>query len=86
MERPEFICLGEEDVFVVTKRKNEIVFGTEKPDCLREFAVLPETAITDYQDKAYSIFAKREACRKNLNSMDTAFRKMGRIYFGDAHS
>ena len=81
MERPEFICLGEEDVFVVTKRKNEIVFGTEKPDCLREFAVLPETAITDYQDKAYSIFAKKGSLQKEFEQYGYCFQENGTDIF-----
>ena len=81
MERPEFICLGEEDVFVVTKRKNEIVFGTEKPDCLREFAVLPETAITDYQDEAYSIFAKKGSLQKEFEQYGYCFQENGADIF-----
>ena len=75
MERPEFICFGEEDVFVVTKRKNEIVFGTEKPDCLREFAVLPEAAIADYQEEAYSIFAKKGSLQKEFEQYGYCFQE-----------
>lgn len=81
MERPEFICLGEEDAFVVTKRKNEIVFGTEKPDCLREFAVLPETAIADYQDEAYSIFAKSGSLQKEFEQYGDCFQENGTDIF-----
>ena len=81
MEKPEFICLSEEDVFTVTKRQNEIVFGTEKPDSLWQFAVLPEEALADYQDEAYSIFAKNGNLQKEFEQYGYRFQGNGSDIF-----
>lgn len=81
MEKPEFICLSEEKVFTVTKGQNEIVFGTEKPDSLWQFAVLPETAIADYQDETYSIFAKKGSLQKEFEQYGYRFQENGTDIF-----
>lgn len=77
IEKPEFICLSEEKVFTVTKGQNEIVFGTEKPDSLWQFAVLPEAALADYQDEAYSIFAKNGSMQKEFEQYGYRFQENG---------
>ncbi len=81
IEKPEFICLSEEKVFTVTKGQNEIVFGTEKPDCLQEFAILPEAVIADYQDEAYSIFAKKGSLQKEYEQYGYCFHENGMDIF-----
>lgn len=81
MEKPEFICLSEEKVFTVTKGQNEIVFGTEKPDSLWQFAVLPEAAFVDYQDEAYSIFAKKGSLQKEFEQYGYCFQGNGADIF-----
>ena len=81
MEKPEFICLREEKVFTVTKGQNEIVFGTEKPDSLWQFAVLPEAALADYQDEAYSIFAKNGSMQKEFEQYGYRFQENGSDIF-----
>lgn len=81
IEKPEFICLSEEKVFTVTKGQNEIVFGTEKPDSLWQFAVLPEAALADYQDEAYSIFAKNGSLQKEFEQYGYCFQENGTDIF-----
>lgn len=81
MEKPEFICLSEEKVFTFTKGQNEIVFGTEKPDCLWQFAVLPEAAVADCQDEAYSIFAKNGSLHKEFEQYGYCFQENGTDIF-----
>ena len=81
IEKPEFICLSEEKVFTVTKGQNEIVFGTEKPDSLWQFAVLPEEALADYQDEAYSIFAKNGNLQKEFEQYGYRFQGNGSDIF-----
>lgn len=81
MEKPEFICLSEEKVFTVTKGQNEIVFGTEKPDSLWQFAILPEAALADYQDEAYSIFAKNGSLQKEFEQYGYRFQENGTDIF-----
>ena len=81
MEKPEFICLSEEKVFTVTKGQNEIVFGTEKPDSLWQFAILPEAALADYQDEAYSIFAKNGSLQKEFEQYGYCFPENGTDIF-----
>lgn len=63
---PEFICLGEEDVFAVSEGRNEIIFGTEKPDCLWQLAVLPEAALAERRQETYSIIAKKGNLQKEF--------------------
>ena len=81
MEKPEFICLSEEKVFTVTKGQNEVVFGTEQPDCLWQFAVLPEPAVADYQDEVYSIFAKNGSMQKEFEQYGYCFQENGTDIF-----
>ena len=81
MEKPEFICLSEEKVFTFTKGQNEIVFGTEHPDCLWQFAVLPEAAVADYQEEAYSIFAKKGSLQKEFEQFRYCFQENGTDIF-----
>ena len=81
MEKPEFICLSEEKVFTITKGQNEIVFGTEKPDSLWQFAILPEAALADYQDEAYSIFAKNGSLQKEFEQYGYCFPENGTDIF-----
>ena len=81
IEKPEFICLSEEKVFTVTKGQNEIVFGTEKPDCLWQFAVLPEAAVAGYQEEAYSIFAKNGSMQKEFEKFRYSFQGNGTDVF-----
>ena len=81
MEKPEFICLSEEKVFTFTKGQNEIVFGTEKPDCLWQFAVLPEAALADYQGEAYGIFAKKGSLQKEFEQYGYCFQENGTDIF-----
>lgn len=81
MKKPEFICLSEEKVFTVTKGQNEVVFGTEQPDCLWQFAVLPEPAVADYQDEVYSIFAKNGSMQKEFEQYGYCFQENGTDIF-----
>lgn len=81
IEKPESICLNEEKVFTVTKGQNEIVFGTEQPDCLWQFAVLPEAAVADNQDGAYSIFAKNGSLQKEFEQYGYCFQENGTDIF-----
>ncbi len=81
IEKPESICLSGEKVFTVTKGQNEIVFGTEQPDCLWQFAVLPEAAVADYQDEVYSIFAKNGSLQKDFEQYGYYFQENGTDIF-----
>lgn len=81
IEKPESICLSGEKVFTVTKGQNEIVFGTEQPDCLWQFAVLPEAAVADDQDEAYSIFAKNGSLQKEFEQYGYCFQENGTDIF-----
>ena len=81
MEKPEFICLSEEKVFTFTKGQNEIVFGTEQPVCLWQFAVLPEAAVAGYQGEAYSIFAKNGSMQKEFEQYGYCFQENGTDVF-----
>lgn len=66
------IYLSKEDVFTIIEKHNTIVFGTEKPDCLREFAVLPEAVIDDYKD-TYRIILKKGNLEKEFATYQSYF-------------
>ncbi len=68
----DVIYLDQEDAFTVTERRNEIIFATEKPDCLREFAVLPEAAVTGYKD-TYRIIVKKGNLEKEFATYQSLF-------------
>ena len=57
------------------------MFGTEKPDSLWQFAVLPEAALADYQDEAYSIFAKNGSLQKEFEQYGYCFQENGTDIF-----
>lgn len=66
------IYLSKEDVFTITEQHNVIVFGIEKPDCLRGFAVLPEAVIDDYKD-TYRIIMKKGNLEKEFATYQSCF-------------
>lgn len=66
------IYLSKEDVFTIIEKHNTIVFGTEKPDCLREFAILPEAVIDDYKD-TYRIILKKGNLEKEFATYQSYF-------------
>ena len=53
----------------------------EKPDSLWQFAILPETALADYQDEAYSIFAKNGSLQKEFEQYGYCFPENGTDIF-----
>lgn len=53
----------------------------EKPDSLWQFAVLPEAALADYQDEAYSIFAKNGSLQKEFEQYGYCFQENGTDIF-----
>ena len=74
MEKPNFLYLGDGSTLAVTEVRNEIIFGTEKPDCLREFVVLPEAVIAANQDNAYCIIAKRGNLQEEFERYESRFQ------------
>ncbi|MCI9036098.1 MAG: hypothetical protein HFJ08_19295 [Lachnospiraceae bacterium] len=53
----------------------------EKPDSLWQFAILPEAALADYQDEAYSIFAKNGSLQKEFEQYGYCFPENGTDIF-----
>lgn len=53
----------------------------EKPDSLWQFAILPEAALADYQDEAYSIFAKNGSLQKEFEQYGYRFQENGTDIF-----
>ena len=66
------IYLSKEDVFTIIEKHNAIVFGTEKPNCLREFVVLPEAVIDDYKD-TYRIILKKGNLEREFAAYQSSF-------------
>lgn len=73
-DKPDFLYLNEKDAFSILKVQNEIVFGIEKPDSLREFVVLPESAVRDYRGDGCSIIAKKGDLREEYEQYGDCFQ------------
>ncbi|MCM1181783.1 MAG: hypothetical protein NC337_00215 [Roseburia sp.] len=73
-ECPERIYLSEEEFLAVTEVRNEIIFGTEKPDALREFVVLPEMVIADSHVGGYHVIAKKGSMQREFEQYGNCFQ------------
>lgn len=59
----------------ITKVQDEVVFGLEKPDSLRQFAVLPESVITGCEGEGYTILAKKGDVQDAYQQYKTHFQE-----------
>ncbi|MDE7205078.1 MAG: ABC transporter permease [Lachnospiraceae bacterium] len=64
-----------ECVLTIVEVRNEIVFGMEKPDCLREFIILPESVIAEYKGNEYTIIAKKGGLQKEYEQYKNCFQE-----------
>ncbi|MDE5825811.1 MAG: hypothetical protein K2H91_14195, partial [Lachnospiraceae bacterium] len=62
-------------VLTIAEVRNEIVFGMEKPDCLREFIILPESVIAEYEGNEYIIIAKKGGLQKEYEQYKNCFQE-----------
>ena len=60
-------------ILSVTEVRNDIVFGKEKPDCLREFIVLPEAVMDAYRENGYTIIAKKGNLQREYEQYQNRF-------------
>ena len=82
MEKPEIFYVGEsgsdewgERALELIEMRDEVVFGLEKPDCLREFAVVPESVIAGHEGDGYTIIAKKGNLQKEYEQYKEIFRE-----------
>ncbi|MDE6220903.1 MAG: hypothetical protein K2G51_10840 [Lachnospiraceae bacterium] len=68
MEKPDY-------VLTITQVRNEIVFGMEKPDCLREFIILPESFFAEYEGNGYTIIAKKGNLQNEYEQYKNCFQE-----------
>lgn len=62
-------------VLTVAKVHSEVVFGLEKPDCLRAFFILPESLLAEYEGNRYTIIAKKGYLQREYEQYKNLFPK-----------
>lgn len=76
LEKPDFLYLGRQgSVLTVAKVHSEVVFGLEKPDCLRAFFILPESVLAEYEGNRYTIIAKKGYLQREYEQYKNLFPK-----------